>query len=119
MGEEKADKTEGDDGKKREKSKKDRPRPTHDYTAYVAGLPDALNEAKLKKHFQECGEIEKFSMPMNEKGRSKGIAFIKYKTKEALDKALLLNSTRWKEHKACTLKVEPAGRLRKQNEKDK
>jgi len=107
-----ADKAEGRNAKK---GKKDRPMPTHDHTAYIAGLPEGLNEAKLKKHFQECGEIEKFSLPMNEKGRSKGMAFIRYKTKEALEKALLFNK---KEYKGCVLKVEVAGQLRKNKKKD-
>merc|ERR1712228_146262 len=60
----------------------------------------------LKKDFAECGEIDRFNMPMNEEGRPKGIAFITYKSEEAVTKALEFNET---DYGGRTIKVNKAG----------
>merc|ERR1712228_377048 len=59
----------------------------------------------LKKDFAECGEIDRFNMPMNEEGRPRGIASITYKSEEGVTKALEFNET---DYGGRTLKVNKA-----------
>merc|ERR1712226_233844 len=51
-------------------------------TAFVRGLPWAVDEATLRKDFAECGTITRLSLPLNDEGKPRGIAFISYETKE-------------------------------------
>merc|ERR1719157_365483 len=62
-------------------------------TVFVRGLPFATTEESLTKDFAECGEIVSLRMPLNDEGSCKGIAFIKYSTKEGNDKAIEFNET--------------------------
>lgn len=62
---------------------------------FLAGLPFKATESILRKDFGECGEIESFTMPLNEEGRPRGIAFIGYKTQEGVDKALAFEGTEY------------------------
>merc|ERR1712196_28259 len=64
-------------------------------TVMVRGLPFATTEDVLRKDFAECGEIEKMNMPMNEEGKPRGFAFIKYKTQEGFDAALKFDNTEY------------------------
>merc|ERR1711966_555363 len=41
----------------------------------------------------ECGELVSLRMPLNEEGTCKGFAFIKYTSKEGMDKAMAFNET--------------------------
>merc|ERR1712232_470280 len=75
-------------------------------TVFVGGVPFSCSEETLRKDFAECGEIEKLTLPMNEDGRPKGIAFIKYKTKEGVTAALKFDGD---EYGGRTLKVNLAG----------
>merc|ERR1712228_180028 len=75
-------------------------------TVFVGGLPFSADEETLKKDFAECGEIDRFNMPMNEEGRPRGIAFITYKSEEAVTKALEFNET---DYGGRTIKVNKAG----------
>merc|ERR1712216_740075 len=59
----------------------------------MGGLPFAATEESLTKDFGECGEIVSLRMPLNEEGACKGFAFIKYASKEGMDKALAFNET--------------------------
>merc|ERR1712028_91314 len=45
------------------------------------------------KDFAECGEIETLRLPMSDEGSPRGFAFIKYTSKEGMDKALAFNET--------------------------
>jgi len=62
-------------------------------TVFVRGLPFSADEDSLRKDFAECGEIDRLSMPLNEEGKPKGIAFIQYKEKSGCDEALKFDST--------------------------
>merc|ERR1712216_865210 len=62
-------------------------------TVFVRGLPFAATEESLTKDFGECGELVSLRMPLNEEGTCKGFAFIKYASKEGMDKALAFNET--------------------------
>jgi len=55
------------------------------------GLSFETEEATLKKDFEECGEIVRCKMPLNDEGKCKGIAFIEFKTKDGFDAALKFN----------------------------
>merc|ERR1719171_1839146 len=62
-------------------------------TVFVRGLPFAATEETLNKDFAECGEIVSLRMPLNDEGSCKGFCFIKYASKEGMDKALAFNET--------------------------
>jgi len=88
---------------------------------FVGGLPFATSEEQVKKDFEECGEIVKFTMPKNDEGRPKGIAFITFKTKEGVEAALKYDGD---EYGGRTLKVnlsseKPAKGKGKEKGKDK
>lgn len=74
------------------KSKQEKKEETTDLEIFVGGLY-SISRKKIRSHFSSCGEIQSFEMPLTKQGESKGIAFISYKTQEALDKALALDST--------------------------
>lgn len=57
-------------------------------TVFLRGLPWAVTEDALRTNFAKCGEIERINMPMNEGGKSRGLAFIEYKTPEGVEAAL-------------------------------
>merc|ERR1712110_123981 len=62
-------------------------------TVFVRGLPFSATEEALNKDFGECGEIVSLRMPLNDEGSCRGIAFIKYTSKEGMDKAMAFNET--------------------------
>jgi len=62
-------------------------------TVFVRGLPFSATEEALNKDFGECGEIASLRMPLNDEGSCRGIAFIKYTSKEGMDKAMAFNET--------------------------
>merc|ERR1719265_1915946 len=100
----------GKDGKgKDSKGKgkgKDGGKGNNELTAFVGGLAWSVDEEMLKKDFGECGEIVKIRMPLNDEGKSKGIAFIEFSTQEGLEKALKFDGD---DYAGRTLKVNKAG----------
>jgi len=60
---------------------------------FIKGLPYSVDEAALRKDFEECGEITQLQLPMNEEGRPKGFAFITFSTKEGFEAALKYDNT--------------------------
>lgn len=57
-------------------------------TLYVSGIPWSVTEDALHEDFSKCGPIKDFNMVMNDEGKPKGIAFITFKTNEAVTEAL-------------------------------
>lgn len=57
-----------------------------DNTLFVTNLPHKSDEAKIKAHFRECGNIAGCRILLN-----KGIAFIRYKRAEGFQKGLELD----------------------------
>lgn len=55
---------------------------------FVGGLFWKSDPESVRADFEECGAIESFDMPKNRDGYPMGIAFILYKTREGLGKAL-------------------------------
>jgi len=83
-------KDKGKDGKGKDGKGKGK---DNENTVFVRGLPFGTTEEVLRKDFAECGEVESLRMPLNDEGKCKGIAFIKYKSKEACDKAKEFDET--------------------------
>merc|ERR1712070_905593 len=77
-----------------------------DFTVFVGGIPWSCDEATFKKDFAECGEIAKLNFLLNDEGKPKGIAFVKYASKEGLEAALKFDGT---DYGGRTLKVNKAG----------
>merc|ERR1712129_248616 len=75
-------------------------------TVFIGGLPFSVEEEALKKDFAECGEIESLRLPMNDEGRPRGIAFIKYKEEKGVEEALKFHET---EYGGRTISVRKAG----------
>merc|ERR1712139_491746 len=100
----------GKDGKGKGKSERD-----NELTVFVRGLPFSVEEEALKKDFAECGAIERLNLPMNEEGKPKGIAFVKFETQEGVDAALKFDNT---EYGGRTINVSKAGEGGKGKGKD-
>merc|ERR1712217_99374 len=64
-----------------------------EFEIFVGGLPFSTTEDVLRKDFTECGEIVNLRMPLNDEGNARGIAFIEYKDKESVEKALKFHET--------------------------
>merc|ERR1712187_1060453 len=101
----------GDKGKGKSKGEKGmgekgKGKGSKEFEVFVGGLPFAVEEATLRKDFEECGEIESLRLPLNEEGKPRGIAFVTYKDKEAVDKALAFDGT---DYGGRTLRVNLAG----------
>jgi len=75
-------------------------------TVFIRGLPFSVTEDSVRKDFSECGEIESLKLPLNEEGKPRGIAFIKYKSAEGVDAAIKFNDT---EYGGRYIGVEKAG----------
>lgn len=63
------------------------------FEVWLCGLPFNTDEKVLRKDFEECGEIVSLNMLKKPDGSCRGVAFITYKTMEAVDKACEYNST--------------------------
>ena len=97
---------EGGDPIAKGKGKKGKDGGGNENTVFVRGLPFATTEEALNKDFGECGEILSCRMPLNDEGSCKGIAFIKFTDKEAMDKAIEFNET---DYGGRTIFCVPAG----------
>merc|ERR1712187_698627 len=99
----------GKDGKSKDKGKgkgKDGGRGNKEFEIFVGGLPFSTKEDVLRKDFAECGEIVNFRMPLNDEGNARGIAFVEYKDKESVEKALKFHET---DYGGRTLSVRMSG----------
>merc|ERR1712232_1133511 len=77
-----------------------------EFEIFVGGLPFSTTEEVLRKDFTECGEIVNLRMPLNDEGNAKGIAFIEYKDKDSVEKALKFHET---DYGGRTLSVRMSG----------
>merc|ERR1712139_677910 len=84
---------EGGDPTAKGKGKKGKDGGKDENTIFVRGLPFTATEEMLNKDFAECGEIVYLRMPLNDEGSCKGFCFVKYASKEGMDKALAFNET--------------------------
>jgi len=104
------------DGKRKDKGGKGKDKGVernNELTVFVANLPFAVKGPALREHFAQCGEIDRFMLPMVDMVRQlypKGIAFLQYATQEAVAKALALNDTKYGDR---VISVAMAGQERK------
>jgi len=66
-------------------------------TAFVIGLPYTVDQASVRKHFGDCGQIARLVLPSDESGVSKGVAFVQFSDKDSMDKAINLNETKFED----------------------
>merc|ERR1712194_534101 len=81
-------------------------RDNNENTLFIGGLRFDCDQEEVRRDFEECGVIEAFRVPLNEDGTIKGIAFIKFKDSEGMNKAMEFNDT---DYGGRTLSVRPAG----------
>jgi len=91
----KAGEGKGKDSKAKGKGKDGKGGRDNENTVFVRGLPFATTEEALNKDFGECGELVSLKMPLSDEGTCKGIAFIKFASKEGFDKAIAFNETEY------------------------
>merc|ERR1711972_923049 len=84
---------EGGDPAEKGKGKGKGKKGNKEFEIFVGGLPFSTTEDVLRKDFTECGEIVNLRMPLNDEGNARGIAFIEYKDKESVEKALKFHET--------------------------
>jgi len=83
-----------------------------DFEVFLGGLPFATEESVIRRDFEECGEIIRFSMPQDDEGNHKGLAFISYGSSEAMEKALAFHET---SYGGVTIRVQRANAPRGSN----
>jgi len=72
-----------------------------EFEIFVRNLGSDAQDETVKAAFAGCGDIESMRMPRWDDGGAKGIAFICFKTKEALEKAMEMDGTNdWNVQKA-------------------
>merc|ERR1712060_610699 len=64
------------------------------FEAFVKGFSQTVTDDFVKGVFATCGEIDSLRLPRNAEGEVKGVAFIRFRTEESLNKALELNNTK-------------------------
>eukprot|EP00928_Gymnodinium_smaydae_P088031 TRINITY_DN72193_c0_g1_i1.p1 TRINITY_DN72193_c0_g1~~TRINITY_DN72193_c0_g1_i1.p1 ORF type:complete len:438 (-),score=152.86 TRINITY_DN72193_c0_g1_i1:127-1440(-) len=62
---------------------------------FVAGVPWKIDEATLRRDFEECGVIEDFFLLKDENGYSKGRCFITFQEQDAVKAALAYDNTEY------------------------
>merc|ERR1712087_65418 len=61
--------------------------------ACIKGFSPTTSDDDIRQLFTPCGEVNTVRIPKNEDGEPKGVAFITFKTEDALAKAVELNNT--------------------------
>lgn len=65
--------------------------PENELCVFVGGLPHNVTDKSLRRYFFEAGDIQNLKLPLNEEGLPKGFAFITFKDKAEVAKALNLD----------------------------
>merc|ERR1711924_357416 len=79
------------DGKGSSKGKEWRRFESREFEVFVGGLPFSVSPDIIRRDFEDCGEIGRFHIPIDEEGGHTGTAFVNYLTKEGMEKALAFN----------------------------
>jgi RNA recognition motif-containing protein len=77
---------------------------TEDFRVIIKGLPFKAEEKDLKKDFSSCGSIKHVKVLQDDKGQSRGIAFIVFTSSVGVDAALQRDGDKEK-YKGRTLSV--------------
>lgn len=72
---------------------------------FVGNLPWSLGEAELTEMFSEAGSVVSTRLPLNERGQSRGIAFVEMESDEAAQKAIEIFHGKEVEGRAMTVNV--------------
>ena len=74
---------------------------------FVGGLPQDIKDTELKTHFEAFGEIETVNMKTDPTtGRSRGFAFVIYKSPEGVEKAVAKEEHELKGKKVAVKKAQ-------------
>lgn len=85
---------------------------------FVSGLAWSLDKATVQADFEECGEVERFDMPLNAEGKPSGNAFIYYKTDEGVKAALEFDGDEYHGRRLKVLLAKPQGHDGAQKKRD-
>lgn len=91
--EEPAEKVKKTKNKKEEQAEEVETSEKQQFTVFVGGIPWDTEESVVRGDFTECGEIARMTMPTTNEGKPSGMAFITFKSKEAVDAALKFDGT--------------------------
>jgi len=81
--------------------------PEDDRKVFAGGLPQEAKEEDIREHFSQFGEIEAINLKTDSAtGRSRGFAFIIFKTEEGLQNATVNASHNIKEKKVAVKKAQ-------------
>ncbi|XP_042025265.1 nucleolin 1-like [Salvia splendens] len=82
-------------------------------TVFVRGFSKSKCQPEIMKsleeHFSSCGEVSKVSVPKDQDGCARGIAYIEFKERDAFIRALALHGSEFKEGIMSVIEARPRG----------
>ncbi|KAG8973011.1 Splicing factor [Tulasnella sp. 425] len=81
---------------------------------YVAGLAKSTKQNELEELFGECGPIKGVRLPLDDKGKAKGFAFVEFEHETSALAALQLNNREVKKRRIAVTMVDPRAPGRKE-----
>jgi nucleolar protein 12 len=75
---------------------------------FVGQVPFDATEEELHEIFKACGAIHHVRIPRNEKGQSRGIAYVTFQEEEAVEFALKFNKATFKKQTILVQRSNPA-----------
>ncbi|KAG9040601.1 Splicing factor [Tulasnella sp. UAMH 9824] len=81
---------------------------------YVAGLAKSTTQKELEELFGECGPIKGVRVPLDDKGKAKGFAFVEFEHETSALAALQLNNREVKKRRIAVTMVDPRAPGRKE-----
>lgn len=67
----------------------------NEFRVFMKNLPLDTAEDELRKDFEVFGDIEELKAPKDEQGKFRGFAFIAFKSKEAAEKSLTVDGSKY------------------------
>eukprot|EP00929_Paragymnodinium_shiwhaense_P009344 TRINITY_DN113481_c0_g1_i1.p1 TRINITY_DN113481_c0_g1~~TRINITY_DN113481_c0_g1_i1.p1 ORF type:complete len:458 (+),score=144.86 TRINITY_DN113481_c0_g1_i1:147-1376(+) len=86
---------------------------SEELTVAVHKLPPTCDNDSLKKFFNKCGEVEAVRLAKKKDGSLKGLGFVVFKTKDAVEEALELDGAAFK---GVLIEVKPPKKISKEPE---
>ncbi|XP_047972981.1 nucleolin 1-like isoform X2 [Salvia hispanica] len=82
-------------------------------TVFVRGFSKSKCQHEIMKsleeHFSSCGEVSKVSVPKDQDGCARGIAYIEFKERDAFIRALALHGSEFREGIMSVIEARPRG----------
>jgi RNA recognition motif-containing protein len=93
-------------------------RGTSSRSVFVGQVPFDATEEEIHEIFSSCGEINHVRIPRNEKGQSRGIAYVTFEKDDAVEYALKFNKASFKKQTIIVQRSNPAKgeRIKKKHE---